>query len=90
MDKKTLIKTFLRAVTFFLDEEEKLGFLSQENVDSIIIIENMLQEELSKDESKRCFKHSAPAVLTYIPFLDDDSDGEMDVHFSHKKNELQL
>lgn len=84
-----LLTTLLDAITSFLNQEEKLGFLEQDVVDKLIAIEQMIDEVIfgmtyKKDESSS--QSSQLQELMYVPFLDED-----DVEYSHKTHhEMEL
>lgn len=92
--KKILIQHFLKEVTEFLDEEERLGFLSQKNVDRIVVVEDMLKDELreaTKQPAKQKEQEKTPPIATHIFY---DCDGGMDCELSMrhraKNNGLEL
>ena len=83
----TLLMTLLNAITSFLDEEEKLGFLEQDVIDKLMSIEAMLDEVIFGITYKK--DEPAPAQLKelmYVPFLD-----VLDEEYTHKvHHELEL
>ena len=84
-----LLTTLMEAITAFLDQEEKLGFLEQDVVDKLIAVEKMLDEVIFGITYKK--DESAPAEqqgLMYVPFL-DDLDEEY-THKAHHEFELEL
>lgn len=84
---KNMMQRFLKNVTEFLDEEERLGFLSQKNVDRIVIVEDMLREELQKAKQPAKQKEQEKTTKTHV-FCDND--GGMDCELSirhHTKDE---
>lgn len=84
-----LLKLLLDAITSFLDQEEKLGFLEQDIVDKLIAVERMIDEVIfgmtcKNDEISS--QNPQPQELMYVPFLDED-----DVEYTHKTHhEMEL
>lgn len=89
MKELTLIKELLDTITLFLDTEEKLGFLSQTEVDKIVDIEDMLQDLLSTRTKK---SDSVPPSYTKTiqTFILCDDDTECDTHLAHQRNQPEL
>lgn len=84
-----LLTGLLEALTTFIDEEEKLGFLEQDVVDKFLAVEAMLNELIFgmtyKKEKPETQVHQA-VELMYVPFLDEAND-----EFTHKAHqELEL
>lgn len=83
-----LLTELLTALSNFLDQEEKLGFLQQDVVDKIIAVERMIDEILfgmtyQKEEPTQV---SQSQELMYVPFFND-----LDEEFTHKAHqEMQL
>lgn len=77
-----LLKVLLDAITSFLDQEEKLGFLEQDVVDKILAVERMIDEVIfgmTHKNDEISSQSSQPQELMYVPFLDED-----DVEYTHK------
>lgn len=84
-----LLTELLEALTHFLDEEEKLGFLHQDVVDRLIFIENMINEVIfgmtrKKDTS---LEISQQQELMYVPAIDESADDEF-TYKNHHQNEF--
>lgn len=72
-----LLTTLLNALTTFMDEEEKLGFLEQDVVDKFLAVEAMLNELIfgMTYKKEKPEQHTQQAVeLIYVPFLDEAND----------------
>ena len=84
-----LLSTLLEAITSFLDQEEKLGFLEQDVIDKLIAIEKMIDEVIFgiKYKNDETSSHDSELQeLMYVPFLDED-----DVEYTHKTHhEMEL
>jgi len=84
-----LLTTLLNALTVFMDEEEKIGFLDQDIVDELMAFEDMLKELIfGITYKKEKPEHQTQQVveLMYVPFLDETND-----EFTHKAHhELEL
>lgn len=84
-----LLRTFQKSVTCFLDEEEKLGFLKQKEVDKIISIENML-DELIVEKTVRHDNQQKQEENVRLKYHLADNDGGFDAHLVHKRNQPEL
>lgn len=84
-----LLTGLLEALTTFLDQEEKLGFLQQDIVDKLLAIESMLNEVLfgmTHEQVEMPSHNREHQELMYVPFLDADDD-----EFTHKAHhEMEL
>ena len=84
-----LLSTLLEAITSFIDQEEKLGFLEQDIVDKLIAVERMIDEVIFGMTYKNndiSSQNHQPQELMYVPFLDED-----DVEYTHKTHhEMEL
>ena len=84
-----LLSTLLEAITSFIDQEEKLGFLEQDIVDKLIAVERMIDEVIfgmTHKNDEISSQNAQPQELMYVPFLD-----EMDEQFTHKaSHELEF
>lgn len=91
---KNMMQRFLKNVADFLDDEEKLGFLSQKNADKVVAVEDMLREELQKAKQHTEQKEQKEATLTTTYTFFDNDDGGMDcelfMHKISKNDELEL
>ena len=85
-----LLTGLLEALTNFIDEEEKLGFLQQDVIDKLIAVESMVGEIIFGMTYKKDNTSSEipqPQELMYVPYLDEDTEDE----FTHKNyHELEL
>lgn len=85
-----LLTGLLEALTNFIDDEEKLGFLQQDVVDKLIAVESMIDEVIlgmtyKKDNTSSEILKSQE--LMYVPFLDEDTEDEF-LHKNHHELEL--
>ena len=84
-----LLTGLVEALTTFIDEEEKLGFLEQDVVDKFLAVEAMLNELIFgmtyKKEKSETKVHQI-VDLMYVPYLDEVND-----EFTHKAHhEMEL
>lgn len=88
-DDIRLMETMLEAMSTFLDEEEKRGFLEQDFVNEITNVESKLQQRIVSETNRTRNEQSKKENEKAIYLYNADNSG-CDAHFKRRNNEPEL